>query len=104
MGIIYGENPNLYVSAENPYFENHFAGSMVIEVIVRNPDIRDTSENVGEPDVTINGNSLRMVQTSDGNWYAYFAHVDAAKAADSTVVRAGEGLDFGVFCGNNTPA
>lgn len=104
MGIVYAENPNLYVSAENPYFENHFAGSMVVEVIVRNSDIRDTSESMGEPDVTINGNSLRMVQTTDGNWYAYFTHIDAAKAADSTVMRAGEGLDFGVFCGNNTSA
>ena len=31
-------NTNLYVSAENTQFENHFAGSMVIEVVVSNPD------------------------------------------------------------------
>ncbi|MFZ8923069.1 MAG: peptidase, partial [Nitrosopumilaceae archaeon] len=56
----------------------------------------------GEPDVTINGKSLRMVQATDGNWYAYFANVDKAKIADSTVGEAGKGLDFGVFCGRNT--
>jgi len=28
-------NPHLYVSAENSDFDNHFAGSMVIEVIMR---------------------------------------------------------------------
>ena len=45
----------------------------------------------GEPDVTINGKSLRMVQATDGSWYAYFANVDKAKEADSTVGKAGEG-------------
>ncbi len=91
-------NPNLFVSAENSQFENHFFGSMVIEVIVRDNDIRDTDEGKGEPDVTINGKDLRMVQATDGNWYGYFANVDKALAADSTVGLAGEGLDFGTFC------
>ncbi len=39
-----------------------------------------------------------MVQATDGNWYAYFANVEKAKVADSTVGKAGEGLDFGSFC------
>ena len=97
-----GSNPNLSVSAENLKFENHFSGSMVIEVVIRNSNINDTDEGKGEPDVTINGKNLRMVQASDGNWYAYFANVDKAKTADSTVGLAGEGLDFGVFCGRGT--
>ena len=63
-------NSNLFVSAENPTFENRFAGSMVVEVIVNDPQIDDTGEGKGEPDVTINGKDLRMVQTTDGNWYA----------------------------------
>lgn len=96
-------NPNLSVSAENPLFENHFAGSMVVEVIIRDSNIRDTDEGKGEPDVTLNGNTLRMAQGSDGNWYAYFANVNSAKSADSTVNSAGNGLDFGVFCGRDTP-
>lgn len=92
------ENPNLFVSAENSEFNNHFSGSMVVEVVVRDNDIRDTDEGKGEPDVTLNGKSLRMVQAADGNWYAYFANIDRAESADSTVGLVGEGLDFGSIC------
>jgi len=95
-------NPNLFVSAENSYFDNHFAGSMVVEVVIIDPNLSDTGQGKGEPDVTLNGKSLRMVQASDGNWYAYFANVDKAKRADSTVGLAGKGLDFGVFCSRDT--
>jgi len=95
-------NPNLFVSAENSKFNNHFSGSMVVEVVIRDSSIHDTDEGKGEPDVTINGKSLRMVQATDGNWYAYFANVNKAKIADSTVGLGGEGLDFGVFCGRDT--
>jgi hypothetical protein len=98
-------NPNLYVSAENPLYDNHFAGSMVIEVVVSDPNLSDTDEGKGEPDVTLNGNALRMVQAGDGKWYAYFANVDRAKIADQISLDAGvpgEGLDFGVFCGRDT--
>ena len=95
-------NPNLFVSAETSQFNNHFSGSMVIEVVVNNPNLHDTDEGKGEPDVTINGKTLRMVQATDGNWYAYFANVGKAKIADSTVGLAGEGLDFGIFCSKNT--
>ena len=91
-------NPNLFVSAENSQFNNHFSGSMVIEVVIRDNDIRDTDEGIGEPDVTINGKLLRMVQATDGNWYAYFANIDRATAADSTVGLIGKGLDFGSIC------
>ena len=76
-------NPNLFVSAENSQFDNHFSGSMVVEVVIRDNNIRDTDEGKGEPDVTLNGKNLRMVQATDGNWYAYFANIDKAKVADS---------------------
>lgn len=97
-------NPNLYVSAENPAFNNRFAGSMVIEVVVSDPSMSDLSEAKGEPDVTINGNTLRMVQATDGKWYGYFANVDKAKEADQTAQSgaSGKGLDFGVFCSRDT--
>ncbi|MCE2614413.1 MAG: peptidase, partial [Nitrosopumilus sp. (ex Thoosa mismalolli)] len=95
-------NPNLFVSAENSQFDNHFSGSMIIEVVINDNNIRDTDEGKGEPDVTLNGKSLRMVQATDGNWYAYFANVEKAKIADSTVGLDGTGLDFGVFCGRDT--
>ncbi|MCH8085321.1 MAG: peptidase [Thaumarchaeota archaeon] len=95
-------NPNLFVSAENSQFDNYFSGSMVIEVVIRDSNLHDTGEGKGEPDVTLNGKSLRMVQATDGNWYAYFANVEKAKIADSTVGLAGKGLDFGVFCSRDT--
>ncbi len=100
-------NPHLFVSAENPIYDNHFAGSMVIEVVVSDPDYNDVGEAEGEPDVTLNGNDLRMVQATDGKWYAYFANIDAAKRADQIVLNAGLGatgksLDFGVFCSSST--
>ena len=91
-------NSNLFVSAENSKFNNHFSGSMVIEVVIRDNNIRDTDQGKGEPDVTINGKTLRMVQATDGNWYAYFANVEKAKTADSTVGLPGKGLDFGSIC------
>ena len=100
-------NPNLFVSAENPLFDNHFAGSMVVEVVVNDPNLGDIDEPKGEPDVTINGNDLRTIQGSDGRWYAYFANVNKAKIADQLVLDRGSGaegqsLDFGVFCSSNT--
>ena len=35
----YGANPNLYVSAENPLFNNYFSGSTVVEVVVKDPNL-----------------------------------------------------------------
>ena len=95
-------NSNLFVSAENSQFDNRFAGSMVVEVVINDLNLKDTGEGEGEPDVTINGKSLRMVQATDGNWYAYFANVNQAKSADATVGLAGKGLDFGEFCSRDT--
>ena len=48
------------MSAENSQFDNHFSGSMVIEVVIIDPSLNDLDEGIGEPDVTINGESLRM--------------------------------------------
>ncbi|MFM7861459.1 MAG: peptidase, partial [Candidatus Nitrosotenuis sp.] len=95
-------NPNLYVSAENSYHKNHFAGSMVIEVVIHDQSLSDTGEGKGEPDVTLNGNNIRMVQATDGKWYGYFANLEKAKIADETVGLAGLGLDFGEFCSRDT--
>ena len=102
-------NPNLFVSAENSDFDNHFAGSMVVEVVISDPDFNDIGEAEGEPDVTLNGNDLRMVQATDGKWYAYFANLQKAKKADQIVLDAGplaegKSLDFGVFCSASTAA
>jgi len=95
-------NPNLFVSAENSQFNNSFSGSMVVEIVVIDPNLSDTDEGKGEPDVTLNGKSVLMTQAIDGSWYAYFANVDKAQEADSTVGLPGDGLDFGVFCSRDT--
>jgi len=93
-----GLNSNLFVSAENSKFDNTFAGPQVIEVVISDPDISSIDELIGEPDVTVNGKDLRMVQGTDGNWYAYFVDRSNAQIADSTVGVAGFGLDYGTFC------
>ncbi len=100
-------NQNLRVSAENKDFANYFAGSQVIEVQVLNPLISATDQGKGEPDVSVNGQDLRMVQGSDGAWYAYFANKEKATIADSISFaggagQGGVGLDFGIFCSSKT--
>ena len=104
MPAAHAANANLFVSAENSQFNNYFGGPMVVEIVVSDPDLRDTDQLVGEPDVTLNGKIVRMVQATDGNWYAYFADRVQAQAADGTQANlaAGNGLDFGEFCAKDT--
>ncbi len=92
-------NPNLYVSAENKLYQNYFAGPMVIEVIVSDPNLKRLDQAYGEPVVTVNGHRLRMAQATDGNWYGYFADRNQAEMAGRTAPVAGHGLNFGWFCG-----
>ena len=96
----FAANANLFVSAENSQFDNYMSGPQVIEVVVIDSNINDTDEALGEPDVTVNGKILRMVQGVDGNWYGYFADRNMARIADSTVNadNSGSGLDFGTLC------
>jgi len=75
-----------------------FGGPQVVGVVIKDPDIDDTDEAKGEPFVTVNGDTLRMVQGVDGNWYAFFADRLNALIADSGVAVPGTGFDFGVFC------
>ncbi len=97
-------NANLYVSAEKfSYVDskgttihpNYMSGPQVIEVVIIDSDIDDTDEAKGEPDVTVNGKIIRMVQAVDGNWYGYFADRTQAETADATTTSAGFGLDYG---------
>ena len=84
MPAAHAANANLFVSAENSQFDNYMSGPQVIEVVVIDSDINDTDEAKGEPDVTVNGKILRMVQGVDGNWYGYFADETMADTADAT--------------------
>ncbi|MEC4849345.1 MAG: hypothetical protein RI100_09180 [Nitrosarchaeum sp.] len=104
MPVAHAANANLFVSAENSQFNNYMSGPQVIEVVIIDSDINDTDEAKGEPDITVNGKKLRMVQAVDGNWYGYFADKTMAQTADQTVVgkTTGEGLDFGTFCSSAT--
>ncbi len=97
-------NANLFVSAENSQFANYFAGPMVIEVVIIDSSVGSTSIDTGEPNVTINGKNLRMVQATDGNWYGYFADRNQAQIADEiqNTGATGSGLDFGTFCSTDT--
>ncbi|MCH7649181.1 MAG: hypothetical protein IIA83_11320, partial [Thaumarchaeota archaeon] len=101
-------NANLFVSAENSAYDNYFSGPMVIEVVINDPGIKTLDDAHGEPDVTVNGQILRMVQTTDGNWYGYFADRNLAQIADATQEAAGTnsqngtGLNFGIFCDNDS--
>jgi hypothetical protein len=98
MPAAFAANANLFVSAENSQFDNYMSGPQVIEVVVIDSDINDTDQAKGEPDVTVNGKILRMVQAVDGNWYGYFADNTMAGLADATTTVAGQGLDFGTIC------
>ncbi len=106
MPAAHAANANLFVSAENSQFDNYMSGPQVIEVVIIDSDINDTDEAKGEPDVTVNGKILRMVQAVDGNWYGYFADLLQATTADQTTTSAdgGEGLDFGQFCSKDSTA
>src|SRR5579872_553832 len=101
----YSDHPNLFVSAENSLFDNHFSGPMVIQVIVQE-DNTQLDQAIGQPNVSVDGKHLQMVQGSDGNWHAFFANTDSAKQADQAALSGspGQSIDFGVFCSSSTPS
>src|SRR3989338_564025 len=108
-------NSSLFVSGKNTFSSNTLTGPMVAEVVVSDSSISSQDDAHGEPTVTVNGRKLRMLQATDGNWYAYIADVDYAKIADATQpglssqttgvdssTRPGKGLNFGKFCRNDS--
>ncbi len=101
--VAHAANADLFVSAESSTFQNYMSGPQVIEVIVSDPALIDTDEARGEPTVTVGGNELRMVQGTDGKWYAYFADASQAFIADATTEGVvNQGLNFGNFCGKTS--
>jgi hypothetical protein len=91
-------NANLFVSVEESFKPDRFGGAMVVEIVVNDPNLKDTDESETEPDVTVNGKDVRMAQATDGNWYAYIADRQMAHAADMLAGARGTGLDFGAAC------
>ncbi len=105
MPAAHAANANLFVSAENSLYNNYFGGAQVIEIVINDADIKETDEAKGEPDVTVNGKIVRMVQGVDGLWYAYITDLNTSRIADGNQAETnndGAGLDFGKLCSQNT--
>jgi hypothetical protein len=90
-------NANLYVFTQNSISPSTILDSNLVMVKITDSDILDIDQPKGEPDVTVNGNTLRMVQAIDGSWYGYFADMKNAQIADFNGVR-----NFGTFCGSGS--
>ena len=91
----------LYVSAENAEFANTFGGAQVVEVVVRDPVISETTEAAsGMPKVEINGDKFMMTQGSDGAWYGYTADSTTVTTADA--LGDDYGLEYGTTCTSTT--
>ena len=54
-----------------------FGGQQIIEIQIRDSDIDDVDTRLGLPEVSIDGNDVRMVQAVTGVWYAYVANTSA---------------------------
>ena len=72
MPSAFAATENLYVSADNTLFDKSFNGPMIVEIVVADGALQDNDDS--EPDVTINGNNIKMIQGADGSWYAYIAN------------------------------
>jgi hypothetical protein len=94
-------NPNLIVSADRTnisYYDGVLSGVQVLEITIDDQDISNTGTAQTEPDVTIDGEKILMVQATDGKWYAYVANLSYVLEADDDVTTPGTGFDFGEFC------
>ena len=101
---VYAVNANLLVSAENT--GGNVAGPQVIEILVIDDDLANTAL----PDVTVNGDTVIMTATNDGNWYAYIADNNAITKLgadnpgvnfDATVCAIENNDASGTHCGDN---
>ena len=52
---------------------NSFGGPQIIEMLVDDPSRSDTDGSVSKPDVTIDDNTVPMIQADTGKWYGYVA-------------------------------
>jgi len=75
-----------------------FGDAQVVHFVLFDPNLDDTDEGKGLPDVDVNGNALQVAQGVDGNWHAFFADSTNALIADSEVIVPGIDSDFGAFC------
>ena len=88
--------------------DNSFGGPQVIEIVIDDPSINAVDSKQTQPDVTIDGNKVVMVQADTGKWYAYVASTailaDADDAASNGImvgnVNLGTGFDATVAVGD----
>ena len=97
MPEVEAETKTLFVSSYYPgnaYKEYYFGGAAVVEVVVRDDNISETTQgSSGMPRVEVNGDKVAMVQGSDGAWYAYIA--DSAKVTTADGLGSNYGLEYG---------
>ena len=69
--------------------DNSFGGPQVIEIVIDDPSINAVDSKQTQPDVTIDGNKVVMVQADTGKWYAYVASTAILADADNAAERNG---------------
>ena len=65
---------------------NSFGGPQIIEIVVDDPSRSDLEATISSPDVTMDGDSVKMVQADTGKWYAYVASASGVLAANQAYV------------------
>ena len=61
---------------------NSFGGPQIIQIIVDDPTRSDLEATISEPEVTIDGDKVTMIQADTGKWYAYVASASGIAAAN----------------------
>ena len=70
-------------------------GAAVLEIVVNDPDISDTTTDINSgATVSVLGSSYDMVQAVNGKWYAYIVDLSTATLMDAD----GNGLEYGLKC------
>jgi len=54
-------------------------GVAILEIVVNDPDISNTADDISAPSADVGGTSYDLTQGTNGKWYAYV--VDASQAA-----------------------
>ena len=53
--------------------DNSFGGPQIIQIIVDDPARSETGDDISTPDVTIDGDTVTMMQADTGKWYGHVA-------------------------------
>ena len=73
----------------------YIQGGAILEVVVNDPDVSDTSNAIANgPVVSIGGNSYQANQASNGKWYVYAVDLSVSTDLDDN----GDGIEYGLKC------